>query len=1193
MRTSSPAAASAHCTEEIAQIIAAGTELEQTFSRLLEEHENVLHAPIAIIGMACRLPGGIETPADWDAAREEGRSLIVPVPDRSWSPDTLALDPASIGPLKQGGFIQELESFDADLFALDRDEARHLDPQQRLLLETAWRALEDAAIAPDSVRGQRIGVYVGLCGQDWSIRLARSPLTQRTRHFVTGTSHAVAAGRLAYQFGLTGPALAVDTACASSLTALHLATRALRQGEVDAALVIAANCILEPDVHRSHDLSGLISADGRCQPFAPATGQRAGGFGRSEAGAALLLKRLDVAQREHDRIHAVIRGSSLGQDGPRPALTEPQGSAQREVMRRALADAQVDAADVGYVEAHATGTPMGDAVEWDAIADVYGTAQRQGDQPLWVGSHKPCVSHTEATAGLLGVIHIAGLMQRDRIPAHPNPVDTDFRNQRVAVTDQDVPWPRDRNGTPAHAAVNAFGYGGTNAHVILAAPPIAAAPEPANQPRSPLPIRIPLAARDATELTEFHESLRRAAQGATNAALAFSAMRSLVQHQHRAVLAIAPGDPLPGSLPPGVHSIPAAAWELSLDGSTSEQLGPALHAVIPAFQSTAAILTQRLALPDASTVSGASARLLWGVLLLAWWLRIGLKPSAYRAATLEGRLIAAVQHGRLSFPAAQAWLTSQTRPAGTPLQWLPDIAILVADGVTLDERGDDPCAWERADPVFGGNPVPLAPATPEAWIDCVSALWLQGLHIQWPVIASAYREAGGTLPRLPGTRFRRERLWPDDTNDRRALTAGAGAPSGGLLLESIDLAAPGDVRRFALTLAATHWLRQHLISGVPVLPGMGLAALLHAAAGSLDSLARFQPGTLVNLVIETPVHLDDKDGDQFQVTLTPEHQNEDSWNVSLFSRRPDGWIRHGHAVWTAAPGTTEAIARAEYDVKVLPPVDTALYAAMRQAGIDYGPAFQVVREATGNTPRLALPACVCSEMNSLHPVLLDGALQTLQPNLPSRNDRCWVPVAIRSLRIHHALPPHVSIAEHAITPHDENHCEVSLALHARDGTCLVELEGVMLANVAASALTTAGASNTSMPTDESVILQELAAVTKKTGLGTAMGHRSELVRGCRQLLLTAIKHLCDLSGPPALAENFAALGLDSLGRMRLKSLLARTVKVDLPLSAFIRHPSPQALAEHLAQSIALTGLLTLDHSDGVGQANDERESFTL
>ncbi|SBT66853.1 Acyl transferase domain-containing protein [Micromonospora sediminicola] len=649
--------------------------------------------PLAIIGMACRLPGGVANPDDLWRLVADGVDAVTDLPgDRGWDLDTLySPDPDATGTFyaRGGGFLADVDRFDPGFFGISPREALAMDPQQRLLLETTWETFESAGIDPTGVRGSSTGVFVGTSGQDYGSLLAFAP-EETSGYALTGMTSSVISGRVAYTYGLEGPAVSLDTACSSSLVALHWAGQALRRGECDLALAGGVIVMATPTAFVEFSRQRGLAADGRCKSFAAA----ADGTGWSEGVGLLLVQRLSDARRQGRHVLAVVRGSAVNSDGASNGLTAPNGPSQQRVIRAALAAARLGPADVDVVEAHGTGTTLGDPIEAQALLATYGQ-DRPADRPLLLGSIKSNIGHAQAAAGVAGVIKMVQAMRHGTVPRTlhvdaPSP-HIDWDAGAVELVTEARPWPS--ASRPRRAAVSSFGISGTNAHVIVEQgdEPAAAAPTAAGLLDAAATV-WPVSARSRAALAGQAARLAgfvRSRGELDPAAVAWSLVATRSAFDHRGAVvgssvedllsgldALADGSPSPHLVTGTASATTGPVFVFPGQGAQSARMAAGLVGRTPVFDAALsecqAALAPYLDVDLVSVLTGDDESwldrvevvqpVLWavGVALAAVWRHVGVSPQAVIGHS-QGEIGAACVAGILSLEDAAKTVALRSR----------------------------------------------------------------------------------------------------------------------------------------------------------------------------------------------------------------------------------------------------------------------------------------------------------------------------------------------------------------------------------------------------------------------------------------------------------------------------------------------------------------------------------------------------
>lgn len=744
--------------------------------------------PIAVIGLACRFPGAPDAVSYWDLLRN-GRSGVGRA-RAGWDDAEIAAQLGNVArgvDIARGGFLPDPDLFDPLAFGISRREALEMDPQQRLLLEVAMETMENAGVRYD--RPSSTGVFVGISGNDYAFLKIKGSGGYASINVFTGTgnTHSIAANRISYLFDLRGPSMAIDTACSSSMVAVHYAMRTLDQGDCQMALAGGVNFIMSPEVSIGFARSNMLSPSGECWTF----DARADGYVRGEGCGFLLLKRLDEAERDGDRILALLHGSATNQDGSTRSMTRPNLAAQVAVIRAALNAAAVEANAIGYVEAHGTGTPLGDPVETEALIEVFGGDRRRGN-PLPVGSVKANIGHLETAAGIAGLIKAILALRHGRIPPQRNFETANprcrFDEGVIEVPRQGRAWRRHRG--PRMAGVSGFGFGGTNCHVVVGeAPAVACAPDSGAEWRVvTLSVRnraaLPCAAAAYVAQINWPTAALADVARTTTEGRAHHAHRRAFVAKEPQLLCAALAEAAAADAASRPAKVPTVTFLFAGDGAPLLSTGPALYAGEASFRQDLdafdAVHRQLTGRPLVQAMFGeadiaqarlaAAARLALQLATARLWRHWGVVPQAW-IADPAGEVAAACDAGTIRLVDAMRWAVdgSKRRAALPPC---PNLTLIEADGAdegavfTVAARdilvaiSADGAAkrffLENGETLFvpsfdsGQNSVP-------AMLGGLAALYERGIDVDW----AAVNRGRGNKIELPPTPFIRDSYWFD------------------------------------------------------------------------------------------------------------------------------------------------------------------------------------------------------------------------------------------------------------------------------------------------------------------------------------------------------------------------------------------------------------------------------------------------
>ena len=1022
--------------------------------------------PIAIIGMSCRFPGADNVEAFWQLLQQGGDAVIDTPPERWDAAAFYDPDPEAPGKMycSRGGFIGDVESFDAQFFGISPREAGDMDPQQRLLLEVSWEALERAGQIRDRLAVSDTGVFLGMTTLDYAqLALGPGKLELLDSYHITGNTLNAAAGRIAYTFGFQGPCMAIDTACSSSLVALHQACLSLRINECGQAVVAGVNLMLTPAAGVALSRTRALSPQGVCRAFDAG----ADGMVRGEGCGVLVLKRLTDAQKDGDNILALVRASAINQDGPSSGLTVPSGPAQEAVIRRALTQAKLKPEQIDYVEAHGTGTPLGDPIEAEALTNVFSKG-RPADLPLLLGSVKTNIGHLEACAGMASLIKLVLALQHEQIPQHlhltrPTP-HISWDNTPLRLVTEATRWPH--GARPRLAATSGFGLSGVNAHVIVQEAPLVEAITSSWE--RPLHM-LTLSAQSEQSLTQlasrFADFLTQN-PGVPLADVCFTANTGRAHFAKRLAVCAADTKELAGQLC-GIKVLPISPVNVSLKpaflfGSQSAELisiGKELYRTQPVFRQALERCCNRLqpllgkSLFNADTLLSDETGFTWFSVqyaLAELWRSWGVEPVAVLGHE-AGEYVAAVVAGAFSLEDGLKLLAERGRPENFKLALaqikfsLPQIGLVSSStgqfagteitGVDYWLRHLEPAApftgvlntlndngynalieiGQNAGQHLLSNDavlrLPSWQAGQSVWhtlLHSLGAWYCHGGHIDWAGFDRAFVRKRLVLPTSP---WQRERYRLDSAEVTRFFQGHAKVELVHPLLGCrLDLAGTNEIRFTAqLNSLSAGFLSHHRIFKAIVLPASAYLDMAYTAASTVFKTDHL---SLSDVVFQQALIVPENGEKQVQLLLTPEAS---AYRFKIFSLDNDtkNWLEHAAGLVQADDAGSAQMAELKNLQAAITDVQDieGHYRRCRVNGIDFGSSFQALQKLFAK-PGEALGYCCLSDdslldagLFKLHPVLVDCGLQTLA-GMQNTEGFAWdqatvyLPINIQTLHVY-------------------------------------------------------------------------------------------------------------------------------------------------------------------------------------------------
>lgn len=1183
-----------------------GVEIHDVLDRALSQLKSIRESrtePLAIIGMGCRFPGASSPEAFWELLAE-GRCEIRDTPaDRFNAAEYQATAPGQKGRITscEGSYIDDVDQFDASFFNLSGREANLMDPQQRLLLEVAWETLENAGINPQSTKGSATGVYVGICSSDYLHLLTRHDPSDLDAWVSTGNAHGSAAGRLSYVFDWRGPCVAVDTACSSSLVALHLAVQALRNEECRSAFVAGVNLMLAPDLSISLSQAGMLSPDGRCKTFSEA----ANGFVRGEGCGGILLKRLSLALADGDTVLCVIRGSATNQDGRSIGLTAPNGLAQQAVIRAALANARLSPKHISSIEAHGTGTALGDPIEMSALQEVFAPG-RSVKEPLYVGSVKTNLGHLEGGAGIAGVIKTALALSKQTLPPHlhlETPSTKIDWGWPVMVPQALAPWPS-VNGQKRAAGVSSFGFGGSNAHIILEEVVADAAKPLGQNPRKGI---LKISAKTQPALKELAAAYRLRLNDEELESLCYTSCVGRADFSHRIAIPATTASRMKELLKEWLNGKTALAdlyagtsedelrtcWvfpgRLNLDASFAwvlaerdallqlewDKANGALESFWP--RNLGEILSQP-AHRNLAEEAVATVALQWisGQLLLRW----GLKPSRILGRG-PGEISGACLAGHFSLSDALRLASDPTFADRMELSRALYPYHSIRRNAPSDSSVLTPGYWRKAalaDPkdqpleslgnlrgmlplVFSDEQIPRGsdlerePLTifaaseedPQGVWHLASRLYVLGATLDWTkVFPTPVKKT--PLPTYP---FQRRSHWFTTKRPSEVV-----APKSHPLLAS-HAQRNGQPSPLEVDLNAIPYLRGHQIRDVSLCPLTFLLEMALAGAASRNHRSS-TPLKVTDLTIARPVLWTPNAPCLLRATY---HPNGNGVECRFQTAINGTWVESSHCRVSSANAPWES-------PPVLPEdgVEQSVeehYQRFEQSGLTYKDEFQCVQSLVSHPQkngqalawgRIRLPEDTDTRGYFLHPALLDGCLQVTMTVLKDRPEDALMPVGVKEYRFYQSPGSREVVSIITRAEQDENRqVQIDLTIVDSTNSLVAEIKGLTLKEVTYHAETLLGLGRS-----------RSSAVMDKRAESCPL----DLSDRVSEFIKSRIAAILDLSAAELdLSQPLIDLGMDSIMAIELRNEILTEFQVELSMEELLEIRTPQDLMARLFERL--------------------------